>query len=736
MSARMKTITSACAFLSAALAPAFAPAFAEEEIDFATYAPQLTAVKISREEAPKIDGDLSDAAWSKAAIVEEFFQVEPVEGGAPSQKTRAYLMYDERTLYIGFHLFDTDTDKINRAVLARDGQLRDEDAIRVILDPFDTKRDAYFFATNANGAKVDALIENNSAIKLEWNALWNVDARVVDGAWIAEFAIPFQSISIDASLDEWGLQLLRTIRRSNEEVRWSNIDRTRDRIDVTNTGRLSGIVGAESGIGLEAQLFATGATFYDWETGDTDFTFDPSANIFYKLTPSLTGSLTVNTSFADAPLDDRQVNTGRFNLFFPETRDFFLQDAQSFEFGGRVFSNNPNGMPFFSRNIGIVEGRPVDLIAGSKVSGKLGPANLGVLAVRTGDDAVYGGQYLGAARASFEVLNESKAGIVFTHGDPTGQFTNTVGGVDLQYKNSTRFAGTLYGDFTYLRSFDGDGTTSVSDHLASVAGAYRGLKWEWNAEFYNIGEDYRPRLGFANRTGIRQYHANGFRLFRPEGGPLRLYLAGIFGLAVTDLDDELLDRELGVFTRVEGRAGDAAEFEVFRGFLDIREPFDVAGRLAVPVGEYRFTRYNLFAEMSEGRSIAVGAKYRWGGIYGGDFRNIGVSLSWRPNRHFSIRGDYDLVRFKLPTGDLDIHVGVVASTIAINPRMFIRTDVQYDNISETFTMLSRFSWEPMPEREIFISFGHTALIEEDRFPESFRAQGSSLALRLGHTFRL
>lgn len=713
-----------------------ASAAAQTPADFATYAPQSVAVRIDESERPAIDGDLSDPAWAKAAVIDDFFQVEPVEGGAPSQKTRAYIMYDNRRLYIGFQLCDTEPDKIQRAVLVRDGQMRDEDAVRVMIDPYNTRRDGYFFATNANGAKVDALLENNSSIKTEWNALWDVDARVTDEGWVAEFSIPFQSISIDPSINVWGLQLLRTIRRTNEEVRWSNIDRTRDRIDLTNIGQLSGIEDVSSGKGFEAQLFATGATSYDWETGETDFTFDPSANLFYKITPSLTGSLTLNTSFADSPLDDRQVNTGRFDLFFPETRDFFLQDAQAFEFGGRAFSQNINGLPFFSRKIGIVDGRPVDLIAGAKVSGKLGPANLGVLAVRTGDDTIYNGQYLGAARASFEVLGESKAGVMFTHGDPTGQFDNTLAGVDFQYKNSTRFAGTLFADAAYIRTIDDDGVNSVGDHYAALAGSYRGLKWEWNAEFYNIGENYRPRLGFANRTGIRQYHANGFRLFRPDSGPVRVFMAGVFGLAVTDLDDKMLDSELGVFTRVEGRAGDSAELEAFRGYLDIREPFDIAGKLPVPIGEYHFNRYNLSAQMSEGRKVAVGGKYRWGGAFGGDFRNIGASLSVRPNRHFYIRGDYELVRFNLPTGDLDVHVGVIGSTIAISPRMFISTDVQYDTVSENFSLLTRFSWEPKPEQEIFISLGHAALIEEDRFPQSFRAQGTSFAVRLGHTFRL
>lgn len=715
---------------------AVSTAAAEESVDFTTYTPRLEAVRISNDEAPKIDGDLSDPAWAKAAIVDQFYQVDPVEGGTPSQPTRAYLMYDDKTLYVGFYLYDNEPDKIVRNLLERDAQLRDDDGIRVMIDSFGTFRDGFFFATNANGARIDALLENNTTFRPEWNTIWTVKSRVVEDGWIAEFAIPFQSISFDGSLQEWGMQLTRTIRRTNEEIRWSNIDRSRDRIDLTNTGRLSGIRNVRSGIGLEAQLYATGATSYDWESGDIDVSFDPSANIFYKITPSLTGSLTLNTDFADAPLDERQVNTGRFDLFFPETRDFFLQDVASFEFGGRVFQDNVNGLPFFSRNIGIVNGTPVDIIAGAKVSGKAGPANLGVLAVRTGGAGAFDGQYLGAARASVPVLGESKAGVVFTQGDPTGAFTNTLGGADFQYKNSTGWPGTLYADFAYMRSFDSDGLDAASGQFAGSDIAYRSLKWNWTARFNHLGEDYRPRLGFANRTGIRRYNANFWRAYRPESGFLRLAETGIFTTVVTDLDDSVLDRDSGGWVFAMNNAGDEAFVEVSRNFLDIREPFLIAGVLPVPADKYSFTRYRVRAAMTQARPVSLSAEAAWGGIFGGDYREWNAGFRVRPSRHIDLLAEYSLTRFSLPTGDLDVHVGVINSTIAVSPTMFIKSDIQYDNISESFSLLSRFSWEPRPEQEIFLSFGHTALIEDARFPQSFRAQGSNLALRLGHTFRM
>ncbi len=704
--------------------------------DFASFKPCAQAVRIAHEDAPIIDGDLSDPIWRRAQIIEDFYQVEPVEGAAPTQRTRAYILFDERNLYVGIYAYDSEPENIRRSQLQRDPALQDDDAVRILLDPFGSFRDAYFFGVNPNGARSDALIENNGSFRDQWNAIWRAKARVVEDGWIAEFAIPFQSISFDASLEEWNMQIIRTVRRNNEEIRWSNIDQNRGRIDMTNPGRLTGVTGVDSGIGLEVQAYLTGSSAYDWETDDADFEIKPSGNAFYKITPSLTGSLTINTDFSDTALDARQVNTDRFSLFFPETRDFFLQDAAVFEFGGRIFNNGPvNGLPFFSRNIGIVNGTPVDLVAGAKLSGKLGPANIGVISARTGASDIAGvdGQFLSAARLSVPVFSESKAGVIFTNGDPTGGVNSTVAGADFQYRRSNAFGGgTLTADAAYMQSFTGGET----GHMFASETAYRSQTWNGTLRLRDIGENYAPQLGFLNRNDIRNYTANLFRVYRPQNSFVRRTETGLYTNIITDRDDVRLDQYNGFFTNAENNDGDRTGFEYERGFVEIRDPFSIAGEVPVAAGQYRWNQYFLFLQATNARKIGGGVEVRWGGLYDGDLLEVETNISFRPNRYIELTASHEYTDISLPSGQIGIHVASINSTIAFSPDMTIKTEVQYDNISEAFTFFSRFSWEPIPEREIFLSFGHTAIIDRQNFPRDFNSRGSSLALRLGHTFRM
>ncbi len=727
------------AIASAQLSPAAVadtPATTSSPRDFDTYTPRISAARISQQDAPVIDGDLSDPIWREAAIIEEFYQVDPVEGAAPSQPTRAYIMYDSKNLYIGVYAYDTEPDRIRRSQLQRDPSLQDDDGIRVLIDSYGSFRDSYFFGVNPNGARSDALTENNGAFNDQWNTIWRAKATVVEDGWIAEFAIPFQSISFDPALDEWNLQIIRTIRRDNEEIRWSNIDLSRNRIDMTNPGRLAGISDIDNGIGLEVQAFATGAVTHDWELDETDFDFNPSGNAFYKITPSLTGSLTFNTDFSDTALDSRQVNTGRFSLFFPETRDFFLQDAAVFEFGGRIFNSGPsNGLPFFSRNIGVVRGQPVDIIAGAKLSGKIGPANVGVISTRTGaaDSLSIDGQYLSSARVSIPVLSESKLGIVLTNGDPTGQNNNTVAGIDFQYKKSNVFGeGTLTADFAHIRSYD----EGVNDAMTASHIAYRSQTWNGNLRLRDIGDDYAPKLGFINRPGIKRLNGNMWRAYRPNTKLLRYAETGVFGNLITDQSGERQDEVLGGWVFLQNDPGDTIFSQYQHRTERINQSFNIAGEVPVNPGDYRWDRYTIELNTSRARRLGVGFEVVWSGVYDGELLEIGADIDFRPTKYFELSTGYDLLKFDLPTGDIAIHIASINSTIAFTPDMTIKTEVQYDNISQSFTYFSRFTWEPIPEREIFLSFGHTALISRDNFPRDFTSLGSSLALRLGHTFRM
>ncbi|MBI1394172.1 MAG: hypothetical protein GC152_15690 [Alphaproteobacteria bacterium] len=741
-------LVAASAFLGAAAefdpraqstAPTPAPA---SEVDFATYRPRLELTRIDSSDAPKIDGRIEEEVWARAAQTEAFYQVEPANGAEPSQRTRAYVMYDDRNLYVAYYCFDTNPELIRRALMERDAQLRDDDGARVFIDSFSSRRDGYAFGTNPNGVRVDGLIENNVTFRGEWDAIWNVAAQVVEDGWTAEFQIPFQSISFDPNQPDWNVQLIRVIRRNNEELRWSNVDQTRGRVDFTNAGAFAGIRDVKSGSGIEAQVFATGASSYNWETDELDAEFRPSANVFYKVTSSLTASATYNPDFSDAPLDARQVNTGRFSLFFPETRDFFLQDNSIFEFGGRNFQDNKNGLPFFTRNIGIVDGSPVDIIGGGKLSGKAGPVSLGLITSYT-DDFVDGrgdvveGQLLSAGRISMPVLAESKLGVAFTSGDPTGRATNTVAGADFQYRNSTRWPGQLFADFAYQRSFDDsdDGRGVVDDDMFSGEIAYRSQRWNWTLQAKEIGADYAPRLGFLNRSGTRQWSTNGFRVFRMQGGPLRRIEVGGFADAITDLDDELLDRFIGGWIEAETNDGDLIEVRARETFLDIRQPFAIAGILPVPVGEYRHVTTSFDISTTPARPVSVYAYGTFGGIYDGAYTEFGGGFRLRPSRFIDVGAGHEYNGFDLPTGSLGVHIFTADATIAFTPWITLKTDIQYDNISENFTFFSRFRWEPKAGQEVFLAFGHSAVIDRNDVPGSFRAQGSSLALRLGNTFR-
>jgi hypothetical protein len=433
---------------------AYSAAFAQAE------RPTISAARIEPSQAPSIDADLSDPAWANATVIQDFKQKEPVQGAAPTERTVVRIMYDENNLYVGVYAYDSQPDQIIARAMARDGELFTGDNIGITLDPGLTRRNAYSFDVGPSGGRADSLLLNNANDLDEWDPIWSARARIVADGWVAEMAIPFRSLSYQDDQGVWGFEFSRNIRRKNEEVRWSSTNPALEFYDVSEAGTLTGITNVDQGIGLDVQVYGSLRTKRDWhiEGEDTGISFTAGGNAFYKITPALTGTLTLNPDFSDAPLDVRQVNTSRFSLFFPETRDFFLQDAGAFEFGGLNFARDGNdrdinnGRPFFSRNIGLVDGVPVSIIGGGKVSGEYGGFGIGGLSVYTDRTETAPGQLLSAFRITRPMLEQSRLGFVFTNGDPTGETRNTLAGTDFQYRD-TFGDKTVLADVFYQRSF-------------------------------------------------------------------------------------------------------------------------------------------------------------------------------------------------------------------------------------------------------------------------------------------
>ena len=712
--------------------------------NFQHYEPETGIVRIDINEAPKIDGDISDPVWSRATRIDTFYQTQPIQGAKPSETTIAYMAYDENNMYFAFFCGDSQPDQILATVMQRDRELFQDDNIRVYLDPYNSARDAMAFLVNSLGTQMDILIENNSNFYPEWDTIWDVEARRTDDGWTAEMAIPFRSISFDPGVDEWGFEIMRQIRHKNETVRWSQIDQFLTPFDVSRIGLITGIRDTHRGLGLDVQAFGKIKYERDWmqRPRDDSFTPEPSGNIFYKITPSLTGTLTLNTDFSDSPLDERQVNTGRFSLFFPETRDFFLQDRTIFEFGGRALTpprTEANGLPFFTRKIGIVNDEAVDLIAGGKLSGRIGNLNVGALSVRMDNTDNIDAETLSVARLSADILEESRIGAILTNGDPDGKGKNTLLGVDFQYQNSNLFnRGRFLADIFYQHSFSDDvhgPAGGIDDDMFGFFLGYPNDLLRWFISGKEVGNRFEPALGFVNRRNIRDYNGDYVRRKRFESSWVRWWEGGVIGNIVTDLNNDIESQKFTLVTALQNQIGDEFTVKASNVREVITQPFLIAGELHVPVGDYHFNQFNVLLESSKSRKVIANLEVTCCRIYDGDYLGLNTSLEFRVSKYFRLTANHNLEKFELPAGDLTVHVGSLDGSINFSPDMQIDTQMQYDNISERFSFSARFRWFPKPQTEIFMAVGQTANMESSNFPGEFDPDQTQAIIRLRHTFR-
>ena len=236
------------------------------------------------------------------------------------------MLFSDAMLYFGIVCHDATPAAIVSTSLTRDADLESDDSILIALDPFLDHRNGFFFQVNPSGARADGQIANNSEhVSLDWDGIWEAASRITDQGWTAEIAIPFKTLRFKPGQTTWGLNVERRIKRRNETDRWAAARRDVWVANLSQAGRLEGLVGIHQGRGLDIRPYVSGGE------QNSDGTFAAGVDVFKNLTPNMNASVTVNTDFAETEVDARQINLTRFPLFFPEKRAFFLEGAGVFD---------------------------------------------------------------------------------------------------------------------------------------------------------------------------------------------------------------------------------------------------------------------------------------------------------------------------------------------------------------------------------------------------------------------
>ncbi len=713
--------------------------------------------RISRfDAAPVIDGRIGEAEWAGASRVDDLHQVRPVEFAAPSERTVWYLAYDDKALYVAAHAFDRTPSEISAQKLRQGSGLDSDDVMTVLIDPFNNKRSGYTFTLNPNGVRAEAIYSIPTIASDEWDGIWRGSSMVTDDGWTMEMAIPFNTITFDTTNDTWGINLSRKIRRRAEEIGWQSRS---GEINPTVSGEVSGFRELSQGIGLDVTPSASSTYTNDREFGTTYSEFNPSLDINYKLTPSVSALLTINTDFAATEVDSRQLDLQRFGLFFPEKRSFFLTDFDIFQFGGvstgsgfgsriiGVKSGN-NGLAFFSRRIGLTsDGELVDIIAGTKLSGRIGDYDFGTLYIRqdeyvvvddAGNQEHVDASNLVVARVSTGVLEESSLGAILTDGDPGSNDNSSLAGIDFLYRNTRLGANrSMQGNF-WIQKSDNVGVDGDDVAWSANIGFPAQLGIEGGIQVQEVGANFDPKLGFANRTGVKLVGGElGYRRIRPGDVFVREVTHGLEFSRWEYLDTgSVQSQELELeFLGGQSREGDFMRLSyrfLKEGLLIGEQPLEDIG-ITIPPGEYSFERIGGAVFTADHRKLWIGARFNDGGLYNGDFFSIEPEISWTPNEHLNFMLAYAYGKYDFPGQSAITRQITFQNEISFNAKLSLVTLAQYDNISEDLGIHSRLRYNLAAGRDIWFVINHNML--RDPIEDSFRSTKSVAAAKIRYTFR-
>nr|WP_298789806.1 DUF5916 domain-containing protein [uncultured Allomuricauda sp.] len=678
--------------------------------------PQYTATELTQE--PTIDGDiLNDPVWQNVPAIENLVQLRPNYGQPVSEKTEIRIAYTASMFYVSVVCYDTDAANIVVSDSRRDASLNDEDSFLFIIDTYNDQQNGFLFGTNAQGMEYDAQIDNEGkgnfntnrqqggvigGTNLNWDATWTVKSELGDYGWSAEFAIPFRSLRFASGKNRtWGLNFRRNISKNSETAFWTSLPLGFDMKRLSLAGKLNGLNLKNPG-NLKLIPYALGQVVNDKSVSpsETDTNFEVGADVKYSITPSLTLDLTYNTDFAQVEVDDQQVNLDRFNLFFPEKRAFFLENAGQFSVG------SPGEVDlFFSRRIGIGDdGSLVPIIGGARLSGKVGQTNVGLLSMFTEDV-----EAAGIEKNNFSVarVNHDFQG---TRSSLGGIFINRagLGGMDDDFNRVYAMDGKWgIGNKAEINGFVAKSNTpgiDSDDHAFKILGNYNWNGWDLRAGYTEVGQGFNPEVGFLQRTAFRKPEFLIFKAHRfKDAGKLLEIRPHVSYRGYWNFDDELITGFLHVDNHWEFKSG----FEIHTGINftteRVLQDFNISD-VTVPLGNYRHEELQFILITNRNNAFSLDTRTIIGGYFNGNRITNSGTARYRIGDRFNSSLIFSHSDIKLDTGNLTALVGGLRLSYSFTPRMFVQSLIQRNNVSEITSVNARFGWLQNANTGLFVVF--------------------------------
>lgn len=659
-----------------------------------------------------IDGRLDEPEWQLAEPMTDFVQQLPETGRLARFRTVARILYDSTHVYIGAENFDPEPRRAITVGLERDFVSTNSDIFAVAFDTFLDRRNSFLFIVNPHGAVRDEQTFNDSRNVVEaWEGVIDLRTTFTDSSWVLELRVPLTTLRFDATrpVQDWGLNLVRRVRRVNETSYWAPLDRQHRVHRMSLAGTLQGLEGLRPGRNLQLKPFtvsghSSGAQVPSTVAGGR---VDAGLDLKVGLTPSLTLDATLNTDFSQVEVDQEQVNLTRFSLFFQERREFFIENAGVFTFGDvqerniRMGASLSDFTLFQSRRIGLApDGRVIPILAGVRLTGKVAGFDAGLLDMQT--EGAFGrpAENFAVLRVRRNLAGGSDIGFLVTSREATegpAAYSRSLG-LDANLRPTPSVVVN-----SYLALHDGAGNRT-DGHAARVSVAYRDARWNSSAMWKRVSEDFDPGLGFVRRRALQQWYGTVGLHARPGVAWISELAPYVEASYLTDLGGRLETRLLGggvdLFFRPDG------EFQ-----LDLSEeydllvaPFTVAPGHVVAPGGYTARRVGATYVAGSGRALSGRAGVSTGGFYNGDRTSWSGALTWRASYRLRIEGTAQRNAVSLPSGDFTADLVGGRLRYAWSTRLFGSAYVQYNTQTRSLVTNARVNFRWAPLSDLFVVY--------------------------------